>query len=220
MIRNIIWDLDGTIFNTWPASAKAYQNAIKFLGKAASINWIKNELIKIPYRYRFSTLAEKYGLNAGAIEQDFITYYSSIPAKDCPPFFGVEKILRYICSIHGKNVIVTNREREGAMRLLSTHKMSDYFVAVVSNDDGYPSKPDTTAFEVVLENLNLNREEIICVGDQDTDIITGQSVGIFSCLYGNESINVKPDLVFKNYAALYFHILGRTDHTLDIELNK
>ena len=210
MIRNIIWDLDGTLFNTWPASAKAYRNAIKELGKDVSLNWIEEEKLKIPFRYRFSTLAEKHDLNADEIGREFRIHYSRIPAEDCPPFIGVERICNYICSIDGRNVIVTNRERKGALGLLSAYKISDFFTDVVSNDDGYPGKPDPTAFNVVLETLSLDRERTIVIGDQDIDIVAGQEAGIFSCLYGSEPISVKPDLVFNNYNDLYFYILSKS----------
>jgi phosphoglycolate phosphatase-like HAD superfamily hydrolase len=38
MFRNIIWDVDGTLFDTYPAIAKAFQVALNDLGKDASLD--------------------------------------------------------------------------------------------------------------------------------------------------------------------------------------
>jgi len=203
LISNIIWDLDGTIFDTWPANSRAYYNAIRALGGNASYRWIKAELRLIPYQYRFSTLAEKFGLDVDAVKREFKSEYTRVPASDCPPFMGVESVLSHINSINGVNVIVTNRERGGAIRFLSAYNMMDYFARVISNDDGYPSKPDPTAFKVVIENYDLHLPDTICIGDSESDIIAGQAVGLFSCLFGDFPHKVKPDLVFNDYADLY-----------------
>ncbi|MGE5598647.1 MAG: HAD hydrolase-like protein, partial [Bacteroidota bacterium] len=36
MLRNIIWDVDGTLFDTYPPIAKAFQEALDELGIKAS----------------------------------------------------------------------------------------------------------------------------------------------------------------------------------------
>jgi len=37
MFRNIIWDVDGTLFDTYPSMAKAFQAALSDLGEAVSL---------------------------------------------------------------------------------------------------------------------------------------------------------------------------------------
>ena len=46
MFRNIIWDVDGTLFDTYPAIAKAFRAALNDAGKDAALDWIE-ELAKI-----------------------------------------------------------------------------------------------------------------------------------------------------------------------------
>jgi phosphoglycolate phosphatase-like HAD superfamily hydrolase len=41
MIRNIIWDVDGTLFDTYPAIAQAFKAALNDLGADASLDWIE-----------------------------------------------------------------------------------------------------------------------------------------------------------------------------------
>ena len=45
MFRNIIWDVDGTLFDTYPAIAQAIKAALHELGKDASLNNILRQLL-------------------------------------------------------------------------------------------------------------------------------------------------------------------------------
>lgn len=208
MIRNIIWDVDGTLFDTYPPIARAFQNAVRHLGEDASVGWIE-ELSKISLGHCVSTLSTEYKLEKDDIEREFKRCYTAVSAEESPPFRGVVEICEYICSINGKNVIVTHRGREGTIELLSAHNLIDKFADCIVRDDGYPRKPDPAVFIAALEKNNLNREETINIGDREIDIVAGQSAGIFSCLYGNRANGVQPDLVVDNFGDLYQFILDR-----------
>lgn len=208
MIRNIIWDVDGTLFDTYPSIARAFKNAIEQLGKDASLEWIE-KLSKISLSHCVATLSTEYQLEEEDIEREFQRYYGEISAEESPPFSGVVEICDSICSMNGKNVIVTHRGREGTLELLSTHNLIDKFADYIVREDGFPRKPDPAAFITALERNNLEREETINVGDREIDIVAGQSAGILSCLFGSNVGSVKPDLVIDNLMALYRFILDR-----------
>lgn len=80
--------------------------------------------------------------------------------------------------------------------------MTDYFAGCLTRDDGYPRKPDPTAFETVLRAHDLKREETIAVGDRDIDIETGQAAGASTCLFGPEPGAVDADLVIRDFRDL------------------
>ncbi len=208
MIRNIIWDVDGTLFDTYPPIVRAFKKAIEYLGKETSTEQIE-ELTKISLSHCIETLSTEYQLEKDDIGQEFMRYYGDVSAEESPPFRGVVEICAYICSINGKNVIVTHRGRAGTVELLSTHRLMDKFSDYIVRDDEYPRKPDPAAFIATLEKNNLNKEETINIGDREIDIVAGQSAGIFSCLYGSNVSNVEPDLVIDDFADLYRFILDK-----------
>ena len=212
MIRNIIWDVDGTLFDTYPPIARAFRSAIKHLGKDASLEWIE-ELSKISLSHCVSRISAEYKLEKDDIEREFKRYYAEIPVEASPPFGHVVEICDYIRSINGKNVIVTHRGKEGTAALLSTHNMADKFADCIVRDDGYPRKPDPAVFIAALERNNLEREETINIGDREIDIVAGQAAGIFSCLYGNKIDGVSPDLIVDSFGDLYQFILDRNKDT-------
>lgn len=208
MIRNVIWDVDGTLFDTYPPIARAFKNAIAHLGKNVSIEWIE-ELSKISLSHCVATLSAECHLERGDIEREFKRCYGEVSAAESPPFSGVVEICDYICSMNGKNVIVTHRGREGTIELLSAHNLIDKFADYIVRDDGYPRKPDPAAFIAALARNDLVKEETINVGDREIDIVAGQSAGIFSCLYGRSADGVEPDLVVGDFEDLYRFIIEK-----------
>lgn len=205
MIRNIIWDLDGTLFDTYPAIAKAFKAALNDLGHDAPLDWIES-LAKMSLGHCASTLIEKYQLSEETLEQAFDNHYSCTKPAEQPLFPGVRAVCQLICSLGGKNIIVTHRSRTGTLELLVANQMTDYFAGYLTRDDGYPKKPDPAAFHAALQGHGLKREETIAVGDRDIDIQAGRTAGMFTCLFGNEGDGITADLMFRNFDELYRHI--------------
>ena len=205
MFRNIVWDVDGTLFDTYPAIARAFQAALNGLGKEASLDWIEG-LARISLSHCVATLADQYHLNEENIGQAFGEYYDPIRPEEQPPFPGVIAICEYICGIGGKNVIVTHRERAGTNELLAANNMAHYFAGCIARDDGYPKKPHPAAFEAILKLHSLPREGTMTVGDRDIDILAGQAAGIFACLFGLEANQGIADLTISSFDELYCYL--------------
>ena len=205
MFRNIIWDVDGTLFDTYPPIAKAFKAALNALGKDAPLDWIQ-ELARESLGHCLAVLAEKFHLEVDDLDRAFDEKYALVAANESPPFPGALEVCKYICSIDGKNVIVTHRGPKGTLELLAAHNMTGYFAGCLTRDDGYPRKPDPAIFEAAMAIYHLKREETLTVGDREIDIQAGQAAGIVSCFYGVESKNINADLVFSNFDDLYPHL--------------
>lgn len=211
MFRNIIWDVDGTLFDTYPAIAHAFQAALQDLGNDASLDWIE-KLSRISLIHCVKTLADQYRLNEEDLAQAFEKHYNHVQPEEQPPFPGVIRVCEHISSIGGKNVIVTHRSYQGTHELLAAHDMTGYFAGCLARDDGYPKKPHPAAFEAILELYKLPREETLTVGDRDIDILAGQAARIFTCLFGHEVEGVAADLTINSFDELYRFLT--TENTL------
>jgi HAD superfamily hydrolase (TIGR01509 family) len=202
LFRHVIWDLDGTLFDTYPAMAQAFKAALADLGQDAPADWIEG-LVRQSLDHCLSSLAAAYRLPEEAIEQGFDKYYGAVTAEEQPPFAGVIAVCRAVCSGGGKNVIVTHRGPKGTLELLTTHRMTEYFAGWITRQDGYPRKPDPAAFEAALQRYDLKREETMTVGDRAIDILAGQAAGLFSCRFGTDADGVSADLTIGSFDELY-----------------
>jgi HAD superfamily hydrolase (TIGR01549 family) len=208
MVRNIIWDVDGTLFDTYPAIVESIRAAVDSLGESVSPEWIEG-LVKNSLRHCVTVLADTYGWSQADIERAFEEHYALVSAEDTLPFPGVKKLCRYINEIGGRNFIVTHRGRKGTTELLNAHDMAGYFSGAVVRDDGYARKPDPAAFDAVIEKYGLDREETLTVGDREIDIEAGQRAGLFSCYFGSEPVETKADLVVSRMDDLYEYIVSK-----------
>ena len=201
MFKNIIWDVDGTLFDTYPAIASAYVAAMKDLGKEVPAGRVF-DMAKISLNFCVASLSAEYQVNPEDIDRAFDQHYDRVRPEDQPPFPGVKEICEYITVIGGRNVIVTHRGRDGLEELLTAYSMSHLFAGSVTRDDGYPRKPDPAAFDAALRMHALSTAETLTVGDRGIDIQAGQKAGVFTCLFGGGSGEVKPDLVISSYDEL------------------
>ena len=133
------------------------------------------------------------------------------PPEEQPPFLGVITVCEYICTLGGMNVIVTHREHESTNELLVANGMTHYFTGCLARDDDYPKKPHPAAFEAMLKTYNLQREVTMAVGDRDIDVLAGQAVGIFTCLFGLKEDGELADLTISSFDELYHYLVSRNN---------
>jgi len=210
VIRNIIWDFDGTLFDTYPALIHAFRRALDDYGVH-----IPQELISLHAHESLTLygdeLARQYGLDPEEIQQCSLGYYASYPLDDQKPFPGVRQVCEYICSRGGVNVIVTHRDAASARRLIKVFKMETYFADLITTEGGYPLKPDPAMFEEVIRRCNLKRRETLAVGDRHLDIQSGYAAGVHTCLFGTTTTDVEPDLRITNYKKLLKYLQELND---------
>lgn len=201
MIRHIIWDVDGTLFDTYPSFGKAFKQAINDLGQDAPLDWII-EQARVSMDQCVEALAERCQLSAEEIEEKFSERYSSFGPQDQPPFESVIEICRAITLKGGKNLIVTHRRAAGLLRLLEHYELKEYFSGWITADDDYPKKPDPSAFISLIAKHGLDPAETLAVGDRDIDILAGQGAGLNACLFGSDTRGCKPDLTIRSFDEL------------------
>ena len=89
---------------------------------------------------------------------------------------------------------------------MATHRLTDYFTDITSNDDAYPRKPDPAAFVALIEKHQLPRAATLGVGDRDIDILAAQAAGLRAAFFGTNNSASTPDFVFTDYAVLLHQI--------------
>jgi HAD superfamily hydrolase (TIGR01509 family) len=212
MIQHLIWDVDGTLFDTYPAIARSFRAAVRELGASATYDEVMR-LAQVSVDHCVTTLSTTYALPADRLEELFEQHYRTITPEDQPPFAGVAAVCDHIRARGGLNLIVTHRRRAGLDRLLATHRLTAYFAGITSNDDAYPRKPDPAAFNALIERHQLPREATLGVGDRDIDILAAQTAGLRAALFGTNYGASTPDFVFTDYAAL-LHKLANNEVSL------
>jgi phosphoglycolate phosphatase-like HAD superfamily hydrolase len=192
MIRHLIWDLDGTLFDTYPAFTSAFLTALADYGQYPEPEMVL-ELARVGLLHCSATLAEVYQLSTSALEQAFSHYYSEIPFAQQPLMPGGQALCANIIALGGKNVIVTHRQRRSTTGLLETHALGTLIEDSITDDDGFPKKPDPTSTQVIMVRNGIAAQEGLAIGDRAFDIAAAQAAGLRNCLLGDVDDQVQPD---------------------------
>ncbi len=201
MIRHIIWDVGGTLFDTYPAMAEAFRRALADFGVEEPPADLMT-LLRVSRRHCAQVLAERYGLDEAALYGRYSVHYHAIGPEAQPPREGVEAVLRYIVERGGMNFIVTHRSCESAYLLLEIHGLRHYFTEVVSCERRFPRKPNPAACLYLVEKYGLVERETLSVGDRDVDVRAGRNAGLRTAYVGPQPHEVKAEIEVSDMAAL------------------
>ncbi len=182
MIRNLIWDVDGTLLDTYPAMTRAFCAALEQLGQTVEPERVA-ALAGVSLGHCARTLAEECGLAAEELLQRFNSCYRVIPLGEQGPFPGAVELCEHALASGGLNVIITHRGRESLLRLLAAHGLSRYFAGLIAADDGFPRKPDPAAFHEIIARHGLTPAETLAIGDREIDVLAAQAAGVRACLF-------------------------------------
>lgn len=167
---NILWDFDGTLFNTYPAYTEIFY---KVLGGTSTREQIYQKL-----KISFSHATRFFGLSNEQIKE-INSFEGNITPEDVKPFKHVEDILKFATT----NVIMTHKTKMGVDEILNYYGWEHYFKEIVTIDNGYPRKPHPASYQYLHDKHHLN----LIIGDRELDILPGKSLGIKTCLFQNNT---------------------------------
>lgn len=193
--RYLLWDFDGTLFDTYPPLVNSIQQALAEIGQHISADRVR-ALLSDTLSDTIDTLCVEFGLEREAFIERIGHYQAAITPADRPPFPGALAICERLNAAGGANLLFTHRDRNSLYNLLNWHGADRLFLDILTTEDGYPRKPDPAGFLALIERHALPREQVLAVGDRDLDILAGRRAGIATCLFNAApSPNVTPDYV-------------------------
>ncbi|MEH7373981.1 MULTISPECIES: HAD hydrolase-like protein [Bacillaceae] len=179
---NILWDFDGTLFDTYPALVSGFiKLSQQDLDRDEVLRWLK---IDSKTAFKHYGIDEKQRLEY----QTLHNYYSKTESK---PFEHLDEALSSV----DHNIIVTHRDKESTIFLLKKYHLDKYFKEIVSvEEQGFTRKPHSSSYEYVLKSHHID----LVVGDRDLDLIPARELNIKTCAFQNR--NIEADFHIDSYA--------------------
>jgi 2,3-diketo-5-methylthio-1-phosphopentane phosphatase/HAD superfamily hydrolase (TIGR01549 family) len=175
-IRGMIFDLDGTLIESYEAIYLALKECFKSFGREI---------------FPFSDLKNYLKADLEATLAQFFTpeeILKGIPVMrkryeevylDKTHFLdGAQEVLKTLYSYGIILGIASNKYGRFSRGVLRHLGVSDYFKSVIGAGDVLRNKPFPDMIHTVLKEMNLSPERAIFVGDTLTDIQTGKQAGI------------------------------------------
>lgn len=184
MKKLIIFDLDGTLLNTIADLANSTNYALSRLNypthPVEAYNFMVGNGINKLFE-RALPEGEKTEENVLSVRKVFLEHYDQHNADESRPYPGIPELLKKLQD-EGKMVAVASNKYQAATQKLVTHYFPEInFVAVFGQREGVKVKPDPTIVYDILTLANVNKEEVLYVGDSGVDMQTAIHAGVTSC---------------------------------------
>ncbi len=180
-IKGILFDLDGTLANSFPSIIIAFREAFKFLEPYAKtkLNFTDYEikkLIGIPHQQTFIKIAN----DNEAVAKAAMIFRETRKKFRVDAIDGSIDLLNFLKTKNFNLGIVTTTGRELTERILNDLNVQNLFEAVITGTDVLNLKPHPEPILKAIEILNLSKDSCVMVGDHPNDIIAANSAGIKS----------------------------------------
>lgn len=185
MIKNIIFDLDGTISKSAPGILNAFEYALKKLGKTYS----RDDL----YKYIGPPLRDSFVKEFGEDLADkgveiYREYYFTKGLFETEIYDGIKDLMENLNSKGYKIFLATSKGEESSEKILDHFEILDYFSYVSGSSNNKNTKKKV--IDHLLKENNLKSSESIMIGDRSYDIEAANNLEIKTIAvtygYGNK----------------------------------
>lgn len=171
MVKQIVWDMDGTLIDSAMAVSEAFTAAIVELGgpSVTSADIIDAQFVGVPEVILAHFLGRK--LRRGEEE----AYYDRIKGLRLYPYPGVIDTLR---ALRARNLVIavfTGASTRAALTICTAAEI-DVDVLVASDQIAHP-KPAPDGLLRIAEELSIVASDIAYVGDSPTDLQAARAAG-------------------------------------------
>ena len=181
-VKAVIFDLDGTLLDTLADIGTGANFALCQFGYSpypieAYRSKIGHGIKKL---FRAALPAEATDEDLSKVNGVYQAYYPANCCVHTAYFPGVLDFLNFLTN-HGIRLAVISNKTENTGKKIMEHYFSDYDWAFVwGNNGSRPLKPATAAGDLACETLGLQPDEILYVGDGDTDMEFASRMGFIA----------------------------------------
>ena len=187
MIKAVVFDVDGVLIDSLDANVKFYQDLLVYTGYPRPE---RNEIFKLLHLPMMDVIRV---LTKSSSQEEVEKIWQIGKNREVPyPHALVnipEKMDGTIKALHKKYslAIVTSRIKGRVFGFPELANLKNYFKTVVYYEDTQKHKPDPEPLLLVANKLNTIPEEIVYVGDMESDIQAAMAANMKVILFKNKN---------------------------------
>ena len=181
MKHAVIFDLDGTLLNTLGDLRAATNHALEVRGLPPHSMEEIRQFIGNGIRLLICRAMPEGTPDAeiDAALDDFKAYYAAHIHDRTVPYDGIPQLLTALRK-RGVKVAVLSNKIDSASQQLIEYFFPGKTDVVFGEHVGVPRKPDPTSCRMVMQQLGVQPEQVLYVGDSGTDMQTAKNAGLYA----------------------------------------
>lgn len=179
----VIFDLDGTILDTLEDLTDSINHALKQFGYPTRAleevrSFVGDGLLMLTRRALAPETDEDVVQKVLAEQK---AYYKEHCADKTKPYEGIPELLGELKATGYKLAVVSNKA-DYAVQILCEQYFPGIFHMAVGEKENVRKKPAPDSVNAVLEELQVERDHAVYVGDSEVDIKTAENAGLDAIL--------------------------------------
>ncbi|MDA0350833.1 MAG: HAD family hydrolase [Chloroflexi bacterium] len=176
-VRGVLFDLDGTLVDSLPTVAAAMSRALADFGYDFAPEVVL-PLIGAPMPVLASELTGVRGDVADQMNARYLELYYDEFIDTTLPLAGAEELLGRLYDADVPLALVTNKNEDGARRMIEIQRWERYFDVIVGRDTTPRAKPWPDGSRFALAAIGVTARDASFVGDTEFDMQTGRDAEI------------------------------------------
>lgn len=175
--KTVLFDFDGTVFNTVEGITKSIQYALRKHGRDAELD----ELRCFAGPPLVDKFIEVFGVSVEEAEQlvlDFRERYVPVGVYESGPFPGIDALLDDLRAAGYTLGIATSKPQPMAELLLERSELIGRFDVIVGSQKGVNNDPKWKIIERAMQQCGADRAHTILIGDTKYDAAGAAKCGI------------------------------------------
>jgi len=207
MMKNVLFDLDGTIIDT---NELIIESFLHVLNDKLAMKITRDDLIPRmggPLVDQFQYFTGRSNVDQQVV--DYRTYNLMRHDEMVSVFPYVNEVVQVFARNGIKLGVVTTKMRDTTKRALQMFDLLPYMQTIITLDDVENAKPHPEPVLLAMEAIQADPKETVMVGDSSFDILSAQRAGAWSAgvawsLKGAEALTVyNPDWMLTDMRDLY-----------------
>jgi len=200
-IKAVLWDMDGTLFNTKRGIEMAVREALDTRGLPQVRDDEIDDFIGPPIQYGFRDVCHLSMEEARETADVFRKYYREKGyVTECDPYPGLLNCLKDLKEKGFHNAVCTLKKQDMAERIVDKFGLSGLFDSIVGTDALDSIKKDDT-IRITAERFGIGTGEAVLIGDTEFDSLGAEKAGslFIGVTYGfgfksEEDVNEYPNI--------------------------
>ena len=181
-IKAVLFDLDGTLLNTYEDLADAVNYGLLKEGfdarETENYKYYCGNGVRVMIERALPDNA-KSSENVEKVLVHFLEYYGVHSKDKTRVYDGMIDLVKSLREQGYHTAIVTNKVHSAARDVVKYYFGDALFEYVQGQVDNLPTKPDPALVHLVMEKLGVTPNECVFMGDSGVDALTGKNSGAY-----------------------------------------
>jgi len=209
-IRAAIFDLDGTLIDSYQAIYLGFHHAYTQMGLAPMSYEQVKRVVGLGLDHTFRELLGEERVPRAIFL--FRKKYEEVFRENTRLLPDAREVLE---TLHGRGIrlaIATNKLGRFSREIFEHFGMENFFTVIVGDGDVPQNKPDPEMLQLAMEKMGVEKERTIFVGDSVIDIQTARNAGVrvLAVPTGNtdreDLVKARPTVLLEKFSDLVAHV--------------